>query len=139
MQTINNTFDKAVSLAMQMIKFCAVGLINTAITLLTIYFLYQFCHINYIAANMIGFLLGFINSFFMNKHWTFNSDGTVLTESLFFIIVFIISYLIQLKCYLLFNETFKMTAPISQLIAMVVYTAVNFLGNKIITFRHGRG
>ncbi len=121
----------------QAVKFGLVGLLNTGITLLIIFILQNLLHINYKAANFTGYLLGFINSFFWNKIWTFNSNGPVQIESILFIAVFGVCYILQLAVLILLKENLKINVNIAQILGMIFYTSISFLGNKFITFRKG--
>jgi len=119
----------------QLIKFGIVGVINTLITLTTIFVLSNYLNVYYIYSNCIGYLLGFINSFVMNKFWTFQSQGNIYKESLFFLLVFLVCYIIQLSVLYYLHGIRQYNENLSQLISMVVYTLANFLLNKFLTFK----
>lgn len=131
----------------QFIKFCSVGVLNTLITLLAIDIFGDKLGLPYDIANLIGYVLGFINSFILNKLWTFKSRKNPFREGLFFIAAFVISYGIQFgilkltlmiipgTLYLPITDTFKFTLKYAQIIALAFYTASNFLLNKYISFR----
>jgi len=119
----------------QGIKFGIVGIINTFITLMIIFILSNYYHIYYIFSNAIGYIAGFINSFIMNKLWTFRSKGKILKESLLFVIAFFISYGIQLIILFYLHEILGYSENISQIISMIFYTLANFMINKFLTFR----
>ena len=55
----------------QFIRFGIVGIINTLITLIVIYFLQEILHVKYTISNFIGYIAGVVNSFFWNKLWVF--------------------------------------------------------------------
>jgi len=119
----------------QFIKFGIVGLINTLITLTTIFILSNYLNVYYIYSNFIGYLLGFINSFIMNKFWTFRSYGNLYKESVLFLIVFLVCYLIQLSFLYYLHGIKQLNENLSQIISMIVYTLANFLLNKFLTFK----
>ena len=121
----------------QVLKFGVVGVVNTVVTLATIYVLYVFFDVPYLAANAVGYVLGFINSFVLNKVWTFRSKGKVLAESILFIAVFLVCYLLQLAALGVLTDWFRVNLAIAQILAFAVYTGFNFLGNKLVTFRAG--
>lgn len=54
------------------LRFATVGIANTAIT----FFVYSLCtgllHVPAAGANLIGWIAGFINSFLLNRVWTFS-------------------------------------------------------------------
>jgi len=127
--------SQKVILLNQIVKFCMVGGLNTGITLATIYMLFTFLKTSYITANGIGFLLGFVNSFFMNRLWTFKSNGKIIFESFHFILVFLFSYIVQLIGLVLLKDVCHLKIAVSQLLAMVFFSLVSFLGNKYVTFK----
>ena len=117
------------------IKFSFVGVINTSITLLTIFILMKLFSVSYIISNIIGYAFGFINSFVMNKKWTFKANGPLFRETALFIIIFIICYILQLLFLILLTRYIGINTEYSQVLAMIIYTVFNFLGNKFITFK----
>ncbi|CAN7188056.1 GtrA family protein [Rossellomorea sp. LjRoot5] len=52
------------------LKFGTVGFFNTLITLGS-YTLFVYIGINYLVANVLGYLLGVLNSYYWNKNWVF--------------------------------------------------------------------
>ncbi|HPO50009.1 MAG TPA: GtrA family protein [Spirochaetota bacterium] len=119
----------------QAFKFGLVGVLNTAVCFVVIFFCLKILKFTYVVSNVLGYMFGFINSFVFNKIWTFKSRKNPLKESLFFILVFIISYLIQLGFLVFFKKVCGFGVEISQIISMVIYTFFGFIGNKLITFR----
>ncbi len=126
-----------VSLVKQAFRFGMVGILNTVLTLFIIWFLYAILHMGYYGANAIGYLAGFINSFYWNKNWTFKSGGRPIPELALFILVFGISYGIQVFVLWFFMDLLNVGIVVSQAISMCAYTAVNFLGNRYLTFQEG--
>ena len=118
----------------QLFKYGIVGVFNTVITLATIFIVTHLLKNPYLA-NGIGYILGFCNSFIMNRFWTFKSTGSVKKESFTFIIIFGICYLIQLGIFYTLNAKLNLNTNWAQIIAMVFYTVINFLGNKFVTFK----
>ncbi len=119
----------------EFIKFGFVGILNTLITLVIIFFFINYLKIHYIFANAIGYMAGFLNSFILNKKWTFRSKGNTYKEFIIFSIIFLFCYILQLLSLIFFYNHLKIEQNISQLLSMIVYTLVNFLSNKFLTFR----
>lgn len=118
----------------QFVKFCIVGVSNTVLTLSVIFLLMRVFEVNYIIANMVGYLLGVVNSFLWNKRWTFRSKGPLGRESVAFGLVFAVSYVIQLGGLVLLKEVVHV--DIAQILSLVLFSVVNFLGNRFISFTH---
>ncbi|MFN3247220.1 MAG: GtrA family protein, partial [Leptonema sp. (in: bacteria)] len=88
-----------------------------------------------IPMNAISFLAAVTNSYYWNKFWTFQSQGNVYKESIFFLLVFLVCYIIQLSVLYYLHGIRQYNENLSQLISMVVYTLANFLLNKFLTFK----
>ncbi len=129
---MNNKISKTIK---QFIKYGLVGVSNTLITLSIIFVFMKLLNVPYIPSNAVGYLFGFINSFFLNKIWTFKSKESIGKESFFFILIFIICYSIQLVFLIILKEIILVKPEFAQIIAMGFYTVMNFLGNKYITFK----
>jgi putative flippase GtrA len=120
----------------QAIRFGLVGVLNTGLTLAVIFALMKVLRVHYALSNVIGYLLGFLNSFVLNKKWTFRSKGNVGLEGMLFVAVFGACYLIQLGTLVFMKETMGIKADYAQLLAMPAYTGLNFILNKLITFKN---
>lgn len=120
----------------QAIKFSMVGLINTGITIGSIFILTKLFSVNYVVANGIGYILGLINSFLMNRSWTFKSAGNVGNQGLKFLIVFGICYCSQLLFLIILKEKIGLNPDYAQIISMVFYTGLNFVLSKFYTFKN---
>jgi putative flippase GtrA len=118
----------------QALRFGLVGLSNTAITYLTFLLFYRVFGIQEYLANGASYLIGLANSFVWNKLWTFGSRGFNAAELLMFAAVFLASYGLQLLAYRLLRSA-GLPAEAVQALAMIAYTAANFAGNKLLTFR----
>lgn len=119
----------------QIFKYGMVGSLNTIITISTIFIFMKLFKVSYILSNAAGYILGFINSFFLNKTWTFKSKGSMGKESLFFMFIFLISYSMQLVFLIFLKEKMLIKAEYAQVIAMGLSALINFTGNKFVTFK----
>ncbi len=120
-----------------MFKYIAVGIINTLISLFTIMLCMYVFKIAYDISNLIGYIVGLINSFIWNKLWVFKKRGTrqIVKEMSLFLGVFLICYLIQFLCLKLFVEKLNWNEYLSQITAMVIYTVPGYLLNRFLTFK----
>lgn len=114
-------------------RFFVVGLLTTGVTFFSFVALYRWAGVNEYASNMASYILGLINSYFWNKVWTFKSEGFNVTEVAAFLVVFGVSYGVQLGGFT-FLRMIGTQAEYAQVLAMFPYTVVNFIGNKYITF-----
>lgn len=118
----------------QIIKFGIVGLSNTAVTAATLFILISLLKVDSLVANPIGYTLGLINSFIFNKFWTFKSSSHPLREAFLFLVVFAVSFTPQ---FFLYKHMLSIgfSELLSTAVGMVVYTAINFVGNRLLTFK----
>lgn len=126
-------FDKAEII--KFIKFLVVGCINTLITLVVIYILMHLFRVDYKTSNAAGYVVGLVNSFFWNKLWVFKKrNGGLFKEVALFVIFFLICYGAQFICLLVLVEKMGVDKSLSQFLAMIVYTLLNFIFNRLFTF-----
>jgi putative flippase GtrA len=120
----------------QIIKYCLVGVINTLITAVILFTLMNCFGVSYKTSNAAGYIVGFINSFIMNKSWTFKENqAPAIKQFLWFLAVFIVCFFLQ-RCLLIFLvEELVINKNISQLIGMVFYTLTSFALNKLFAFK----
>lgn len=132
----SGNFLKEKVIIKQFLKYSIVGITNSIIGFGTIFIVYNFFHANYILANIFGYALGLVNSFVWNKKWTFKSTRHSSKEVTPFILIFLLSYAVNLITVIASVEFLKIEENVSQVIGMCFYTATNFLSNRRWTFRH---
>ena len=146
---MNNNF------LVQVIKYGIVGVLNTLLTAATIWIMmflvFQTEKENPSStlvasvSNITGYIVGLINSFVINRKWTFKSNNNWKNEFIKFIMAFLICYIPQffLVNFLNTNTDYYFDVqPVvishtytCQLIGIVFYTSINFLLNKFFTFK----
>ncbi len=132
--------------ALRFIKYCVVGCINTLITLGVIFLCKSMLGVNPYVSNALGYVAGLINSYIWNKHWVFHSRGGYLRESIKFFAGFGICYGLQfLAVWAMSSSAFGSMEfhiwfvtlsgyGIATLIGNVLYTLLNFVYNRVVTF-----
>lgn len=118
----------------QIVKFGIVGLANTAIAF-GLLFLFEGMGLSYQIANPLAYFLSTLNSFYLNKRWTFKSEGKAHKEGFTFFAVIAGAWFIQYCLLYYLVEVMHMNDKIAQAIGMVVFTGLNFVGQKLITFK----
>lgn len=117
-------------------RFCLVGVGNTVLSLATI-FLLMYVGVNYKLANLIGYIVGLINSYIWNRRWVFNSKSReILKEALLFLSVFFVCYGLQYLFINILIASLSLNKYLAQFLGMAVYTTFNFALNKFITFKN---
>ncbi|WP_376778041.1 GtrA family protein [Inconstantimicrobium mannanitabidum] len=120
---------------LEVIKFGLVGILNTGITMV-VYNILIFFGVNYIVANAIGYVAGVANSYIWNKNWVFNAKDKKDNSLIFkFIVVNVISFAVNSGVLILCENYITKNKTIAQLPAIIMGMAVNYILNKIWTFK----
>lgn len=129
----------------QIIKFIIVGFGNTIIGMATIFILYNICGCGYWVASSLGFGVGSIWSYVLNKNFTFQyKEKNIKTLMKFIIntaICYIVAYAIAkplttyFLSYLMSDISQKLIEQISLVFGMGIYIILNFFGQKFICFK----
>ena len=137
----------------QAVRYSVVGVLNTLLSLAVIWVMTKKMGSAEATANLIGYIAGLMSSFFLNRKWTFGSNGKITHGAAKFFLAFVVCYLLQFGVLLYLNHNCPDDPPLYsffepvlnifridslfyiQMISMVVYTAVNFLINKYYTFK----
>jgi len=118
----------------QLIKFGLVGVINTLIGLGAIYVLMYFFSTNPFISNFIGYGMGALISFYLNKLWTF-SDKKPITKVLpKYIFIIFVSYTFNLISIYLAISVLHINQYISQLLGICIYSIIMFLCLRFYVF-----
>ena len=128
-------------------KFLTIGVINTFIDLVILNLLSFIFNISsgyeIIVLNVIALTCAIINSYFMNKNWTFKKrDNTFYKEFTLFLLISIISGIIN-TAIVFYGTTFFNVYGVGEMVwlnlikisASVVSASINFLGYKLIVFK----
>jgi putative flippase GtrA len=86
-------------------------------------------------ANGLGFVVSVVTNYYLNRHWTFRSTSRVTTEFPKFLTVSIVAYVVNLGIFTIAHTAFDLRGNVSQLIAIACVMPVNYLANKLWSFR----
>jgi len=119
----------------QLAKFCAVGASGYVVNLAVFALLVRGFDVHYLAAAVCSFAVAVANNYLWNRLWTFRHDrGHFYYQGLRFFIVSwcaLAANLIVLRALVALG----LDEIAAQAIAIIVVTPVNFLGNKLWSFR----
>ncbi|MDR2083771.1 MAG: GtrA family protein [Bacteroidales bacterium] len=120
-----------------LIKYFIVGIINTLVSLIVIAICMYLFNLKYDTSNIIGYVIGLINSFIWNKNWVFKKreSNELLKEIVLFLLVFLLCFGIQFLSLKVMVEKLNLQEYISQVIAMIIYTIPSYFLNRFITFK----
>jgi putative flippase GtrA len=119
----------------QFIKFNLVGLVNTALDFL-IFYLLVWLGVFYIAAQCMSYCIGMLNSYLLNKYWTFAQKGRVQPkQAVRFIVLNLCTLLLSLGLLALFADRLHRSLWLAKLLATGITTVFNYVGNKLWVFQ----
>jgi putative flippase GtrA len=127
----------------KLLKFILVGILNTIFSAVIMVMLYNIAGFGYWSSSAVSYVLGSILSFILNKNYTFNSDTPLIISGLKFALNIIICYLVAYSMakpiveILLSKTAFdaKITDQISMLFGMVLFTGLNYFGQRFFAFK----
>ena len=119
----------------ELAKFCAVGASGYVVNLIVYVALLDGANLHYRYAATGSFLVAVTNNYLWNRLWTFRDQrGHVAFQGLRFFVVALVAYVANLGI-LSALIAFGMNKVLSQAIAIVLVTPLNFVGNKLWSFR----
>jgi putative flippase GtrA len=116
------------------LRFLAVGVLNTLVGLGTIYGCKLFLSLEDIPANILGYAVGLVNSFFWNRRWTFAHTNYLARTMFRFIAVFLVAYGANLATALGLIRQLGVDAYLAHAIATAPFTVLFYLGSRYFTF-----
>jgi putative flippase GtrA len=120
----------------QLGKFLVVGLSGYAVNLAVFTFSLKVLSVHHIAAATIAFGVAVLNNFGWNRHWTFAAHGGHAGfQAARFFAVSLCAFLIQLAILEILISPGGLPKVLAQAISLVLATPVNFVGNKMWSFR----
>jgi putative flippase GtrA len=123
----------------QLAKFCIVGVTGYGVNIAVYALLLNWANLNYRIAATGSFLVAVTNNYVWNRLWTFRHQrGHVAYQGIRFLIVSVLVYGANLALLTLLVEVAGIGKIVSQAIAVVLVTPLNFLGNKLWSFRRKR-
>lgn len=116
------------------LKFGLVGILNTLIDFIMFVMFIHF-GANYIVAQVGSYTCGLVNSYVLNKSWTFQSNKKINVQEIGkFIAVNFITFLITIGLLHLFKQMTGLDLLLIKLIVTAIGMAVNFIGSKLWVF-----
>ena len=122
---------------LQLIRFGGVGASGYIVNLVTFALCVHVLQIDYQISSPIAYFVATTNNFWWNRHWTFGHkrEAHPMQQAWKFYAVSLVSfgfnYLVLVVCV----ETFGIEKVLAQAIANALGTPINFLGQKLWSFR----
>jgi dolichol-phosphate mannosyltransferase len=119
----------------QLAKFCVVGGSGYLINLAVYAALLKWAGLHYLGAAFVSFLVAVSNNYWWNRHWTFRGDrGHFAYQGMRFAVVSAVALGANLGLLRLL-VALGVGKVVGQAIAIVAVTPLNFVGNKLWSFR----
>jgi putative flippase GtrA len=122
----------------QLAKFCAVGGSGYIINLGVYTALLKWAGLHYLGAASVSFLVAVANNYWWNRHWTFRGTrGHFAYQGMRFAVVSAVALAANLGL-LRILVALGVGKVVGQAVAVVAVTPLNFVGNKLWSFRPRR-
>lgn len=119
----------------QFARFLTVGVFNTVLGYCIIFACMYLAGLSAEVSNVIGYGVGLVISYLLNRSYTFRSKQARTGEIARFVLVFAIAYGANLLALLVLIRQFGVHAGLSQLLAGGVYVVASYAMNKLYVFR----
>ncbi len=129
-----NIFDETLP------KFLLVGVFNTLVGTGTMFLLYNLAGCSYWLSSAANYIVGGTVSFFLNKYFTFQSQGLSWKQVGKFIITVSACYLLAygvakpLTLHFLAGYAVQIQENAAMLVGMCLYTGLNYFGQRFFAF-----
>jgi putative flippase GtrA len=121
---------------LQLIRFGLVGATGFAVNLGVYALCVHALGIDYHIAAVLAWLVAVTNNFLLNRHWTFDAGhGQVRFQAPRFFLVSLIAFACSFLLLVLFVDVGGLGKVAGQALAVAASTPLNFLGNKLWSFR----
>ncbi len=124
---------------LQLVRFGLVGGVGFVVNLIVYTLFVHSVGVDYRAASVIAWLVAVANNFVLNRHWTFDArGGRARFQAMRFLVVSLVAEAFSLLLLTLFVEGAGIAKVPAQALAVAGSMPLNFLGNKLWSFRARR-
>jgi len=121
---------------LQLVRFGLVGGVGFVVNLAVYALFVHPIGVDYHVAAIAAWLVAVINNFVLNRHWTFDArGGQARFQAMRFLVVSLAVLGVSLLLLTLFVESAGMAKVAAQALAVAASMPLNFLGNKLWSFR----
>lgn len=119
----------------QFIKFCLVGLSNTAVDFAVYFILTRYFLISYVPAAAGAFIVAVSWSFIINRQWTFKQlTGSIVQQYWRFAVVGIISFIISLTAFVGLVDGLGVYDLVAKVLVALISAIIGFILSRIWVF-----
>jgi putative flippase GtrA len=120
----------------QLVKFCTVGASGYVVNLTVFAICVAGFGVHHLVAATVAFVVAVLNNFWWNRHWTFRAkSGHAGFQAARFFTVSVAAFLFAASILELLVSVAELPELLAQAISIVAATPLNFIGNKMWSFR----
>jgi putative flippase GtrA len=121
---------------LQLVKFCAVGASGYVVNLCVFALCVEGFGVHHLVGATVAFVVAVTNNFWWNRHWTFRAGrGRAGFQAARFFTVSVAAFLFAAAVLQLLVGVAGLPEVPSQAMAIIAATPLNFIGNKMWSFR----
>ena len=121
---------------LQLIRFGAVGATGYVVNLAVFAFCVHVLNIDYRVSAVIAWIVSVLNNFWLNRHWTFRAkQAHPVGQGIRFFAVSLVTFGFSYLVLIGLVEGAGLTKVLAQAIAVAAGTPLNFVGQKLWSFR----
>jgi putative flippase GtrA len=117
------------------LRFAAVGVSNSVVGIAVIYLAWRVFGWPDVAANALGYAVGFLWGFGLNRRWTFRDRGSVASSFGRYLLVCALAFAANLLVVVGARSLLGQGTFAPHVIGVCVYTVIAFLGSRFYAFR----
>lgn len=121
-----------------LIRFGIVGVVNTLVDFSVFAMFHSLFGVDKLICQVVGYSAGIINSFILNKLWTFennNSKFNTLNQMIRFAGINIVSLAVSLMGLKVISDQYGLNTYVSKIIVTILAQAINYFGYKLLVFK----
>ncbi|WP_075364026.1 GtrA family protein [Desulfosporosinus metallidurans] len=118
---------------LEFLKFCLVGAVNTGVDF-TVFTVFSNLGVVLFVAQCISYTCGVLNSFLLNRTWTFRGRAQSSRSFLRFLVLNLGTLTITYGLLIYFHNHFVWSILVSKLLATGVSLVINFIGSRLLVF-----
>ena len=118
---------------LEFLKFCLVGVVNTGVDF-TVFTVLTNLGVLLLVAQSISYTCGVLNSFLLNRIWTFRGGVQSARSFLRFLVLNLGTLAVTYGLLIYFHNHFVWSLLVSKLLATGVSLVINFTGSRLLVF-----
>jgi putative flippase GtrA len=121
---------------LQLVRFAFVGGVGFLVNLVVYTLAVHSVGLDFRVASVVAWLVAVLNNFVLNRHWTFDArGGRAHAQAVRFFLVSLLAEAFSLALLTLLVQSAGLAKVPAQALAVAASMPLNFLGNKLWSFR----